>query len=150
MEPVKWYTYIKIALISAVCAFGLTFLFNLLGLVEDSSYADIAANQFFGQRSLFEVIGIYCLITPIAEEFIFRFLGYNMLMKYLPNKHVVALFISLLFGIYHLNLIQGVYAFLMSLVITYSYMKYHKFAVPVVAHISANAVALFYTFIAMH
>ena len=62
------------------------------------------------------------------------------------HVHLCVWLTSLFFGIYHMNLIQGLYAFIMGLVITYSYAVYRRFSIPVVAHICANATALVITY----
>lgn len=54
------------------------------------------------------------LVAPIAEELIFRGVTFNKAKKYMP--FLAANFVqALLFGIYHMNLIQGLYAFAMGL-----------------------------------
>ncbi|WOO34669.1 type II CAAX endopeptidase family protein [Anaerocolumna sp. AGMB13020] len=54
------------------------------------------------------------LVAPIAEELIFRGVTFNKARKYMP--FLAANFAqALLFGIYHMNLIQGLYAFAMGL-----------------------------------
>ena len=54
------------------------------------------------------------LVAPIAEELIFRGVTFNKARKYMP--FLAANFVqALLFGIYHMNLIQGIYAFAMGL-----------------------------------
>ncbi|MDF2870925.1 MAG: amino terminal protease family [Anaerocolumna sp.] len=54
------------------------------------------------------------LVAPIAEELIFRGVTFNKARKYMP--FLAANFVqALLFGIYHMNLIQGLYAFAMGL-----------------------------------
>ncbi|WP_029231714.1 CPBP family intramembrane glutamic endopeptidase [Butyrivibrio sp. VCB2006] len=189
MKTIRWYNYIEVAAICIIATVTLTFLFGLLGLTDNEAYSEIAQHQFFGHNSLAETIGLYCFVSPVVEELIFRFGIFNLLLIILKRAvgrsirsdvemdtfvnpfvstdnnpsnisflcrnvtllpklvHVAVWFTALLFGIYHMNLIQGLYAFLMGLVITYSYAVYRKFSIPVVAHICANATALFITYL---
>ncbi|WP_026662289.1 CPBP family intramembrane glutamic endopeptidase [Butyrivibrio proteoclasticus] len=72
--------------------------------------------------------------------------SYSLIISHLSQltkqAHIAVWATALLFGIYHGNLVQGVYAVIMGLVITYSYAVYRRFSVPVIAHICANAVSL--------
>ena len=150
MKQVKWYNYIEIAVISIVATIVLTFLFSALGLTENQAYSEIARRQFFGHESIAETIGLYCIVSPVVEELIFRFGIFNLMLiifRKLDNHvHLCVWLTALLFGIYHMNLVQGLYAFHMGLVITYSYAVYRRFSIPVVAHICANATALIITY----
>ena len=171
MKQVKWYNYIEIAVISIVATIALTFLFSALGLTENQAYSEIARRQFFGHESIAETIGLYCIVSPVVEELIFRFGIFNLMLiiirrlglsKDIPaaatvrecdssfdkEVHICVWLTALLFGIYHMNLVQGLYAFLMGLIITYSYAVYRRFSIPVVAHICANATALVITYLA--
>ena len=155
MKPVRWYNYIEVAVISIIATLALTFIFEALGLTETRTYSEIAQRQFYGHSSFAETIGLYCIVSPVVEELIFRFGIFNLLLMIIrrlgifnnKNVHLSVWITALLFGIYHMNLVQGLYAFLMGLVITYSYAVYRKFSIPVVAHICANATALFITYI---
>lgn len=200
MRQVRWCNYIEVAVISIVATIALTFLFGALGLTETRSYSEIAQRQFFGHSSFAETIGLYCIVSPVVEELLFRLGIFNLLLMImncffnsnfrftnthvssksplhfnpvnnhviipdnhdchtipmqpgfvqfikLPSAiHIVVFITSLLFGIYHMNLVQGLYAFLMGLVITYCYAVYRKFSIPVIAHICANATALLITY----
>lgn len=81
------------------------------------------------------------VIIPIAEELIFRALIY----KRLRSAYGVgfALFISALcFGIFHGNLIQGVYAFLLGLLLALIYEKWENICLCMLYHIAANTATL--------
>ncbi len=159
MEAVKWQTYLRICFISALMAAALTIIFNLLGLTKESSYAEIAVKQVSISDSIFVTIFIYCLVSPVIEEVIFRHLIYNFIHRAFSRDHSIPVYklglskaqvisicmTSMLFGIYHLNPVQGTYAFIMSLYITYCYARYHNLSVPVAAHCAANAVGLLFS-----
>ena len=80
---------------------------------------------------------LYGVISPIAEEAIFRGLIYNR-MKRCFGWIPALIFSSLLFGAYHGNVVQAVYGMLLGLMIAYSYELYGNFAAPVLFHAIAN------------
>jgi membrane protease YdiL (CAAX protease family) len=167
MYIVKWLIYVRVCVISILLATILTITFNYLGLVDNSSYAEIASKQFGISDSVFVMFIIYCILSPIIEEVIFRYGIYNFIHRKLTSKtvnlpyvkahsflgyslskaQVLSVWITaLLFGLYHLNLVQGTYAFIMGLFITYCYAAYQKLSVPFAAHAAANIVAFAFTF----
>lgn len=87
------------------------------------------------------------IFGPIIEELIFRNVIYSKLKE---TFSVISSIIitSLFFGIFHLNIIQAIYAFLFSLVTTYMYEKYNNLIVPICIHCFGNlSVSLIFPFI---
>lgn len=76
-------------------------------------------------------------LGPILEEFIFRGIIYNKLKKVFNIKKSILL-ISLFFGLYHLNIIQGIYAFIFSLLLTIIYDKSNNILIPIIIHTLTN------------
>lgn len=70
----------------------------------------------------------------------FRGIVYNELKRgyKLPLAMVVS---ALLFGLYHMNLIQGGYGFIMGLLMVYLYEYFGSFLWPVLVHMLANSLA---------
>jgi membrane protease YdiL (CAAX protease family) len=56
------------------------------------------------------------IIVPILEEFIFRGVIFRRIAEKTGNKWIAILVSALMFGIIHLNLVQGTYAFLLGIV----------------------------------
>ena len=137
--------YFKYAVVSALWAFALTYAFNKARFVDLPSYKTIAADQFYVFDSPFMLFLLYCVFTPIVEEIIFRFIIYNSLVMALKDALPAIILSSALFGLYHMNPVQGFYAFFMGLVICFLYYKSENIFVPIIAHASANLVALAYT-----
>ncbi len=67
----------------------------------------------------------------------FRGILYNR-MKRCFNDKIALVVSSLLFGIYHGNLVQAVYGTILGLLIAYFYERYKSFAAPVLFHGVAN------------
>jgi membrane protease YdiL (CAAX protease family) len=80
---------------------------------------------------------LYGLISPLAEEAVFRGVIYNR-MKRCFQKRTALLFSALLFGLYHGNMVQALYGTLMGIIIAVVYDRYESFAAPVLFHAVAN------------
>lgn len=176
-----WIT-ILLAISSSV---GLNVLLSLTGLVQNSaSYQDVAQSQFgvaFGVG-----VVLYAVVSPVAEEIVFRGIIYNRMWRYLgewQDKRVqdgraeqqapgsvkrqasgsvkqqvaesgkrsengrfdIAVTIAViasgvLFGVYHGNLVQGVYGGCMGILMAYMYERTHAFYIPCLFHATANCV----------
>lgn len=124
-------------------AVGLNLLFEVVGITNASeSFKQTAAEQY----SAAFLVGLLVngLIAPFAEELIFRGTVYNRLKK--NQKYPIAILVSALcFGIYHSNIVQGSYAFLLGCVIAWLYESFGHFYVPVIAHILSNVAAYLLT-----
>lgn len=90
----------------------------------------------------------YGIIIPIIEELAFRGLLFTWLKKYM-NWIVAAVLSSLVFGIYHGNIVQFFYAFLMGICLAWLYEKSHKLQIPILFHGSANIAAYITTMTAL-
>lgn len=141
--PVR--VYVLYALTGALLAFVLTLVFNVTGLSQLSSYSSVAERQFNYFASPVMLFLLYCVFMPILEEVVFRFVIYNSLLMALKKTLWAIVISSIIFGIYHLNPVQGLYAFLMGLFIAFSYHKTESIFTPIIVHASANLVALAYT-----
>lgn len=89
------------------------------------------------------IVSLICagIIVPVVEELIFRGLIFNRI-KNQYNTVAAILISSLMFGIYHMNLTQGLYATILGLCIAYVYNKVGNFLIPVMIHMSANIIVL--------
>lgn len=77
------------------------------------------------------------ILAPIAEELIFRGLVYRRVREYTNVKWGILLS-SLIFGLYHGNMIQFIYAAIMGAVFAWLYEKTGRLKVPIMAHMAAN------------
>lgn len=118
-------------------ALGVNMLFALLGLTGVSeSYQEVAERQYgvaFGMGLL-----IYGVISPLAEETVFRGLIYNRMRRYF-GRAISVIACGVMFGIYHGNLVQGIYGCILGIAITWSYEHCGSFLAPVLFHAAANA-----------
>jgi len=136
-EPIVNYILMAAAAIGAVL--GLNILLELLGVTTSSeAYQTVQEQQYAAPF----VIGIICygLITPVVEEMIFRGIIFNCLRRVM-NLKIATLLSALVFGVYHGNVVQGVYAFLMGLLLVYGYEYFGSFIAPALIHVAANVIA---------
>ena len=81
------------------------------------------------------------VIVPLAEEYVYRGVMYNRIKN--EFGYFGAIFFSALaFGLFHFNLLQGVYAFTIGILLAYFYEKYGNIKVPVAMHMSINIIAI--------
>ncbi len=128
--------YVLLAVFAAVFALGVNMLMVLAGLTQVSeSYREVAGRQYsvaFGAGLL-----IYGLVSPLAEEIVFRGLIYNRMRRYF-GKMLSVIVCGIMFGAYHGNLVQGIYGCILGIAITYSYEWFGSFFAPVLFHAVAN------------
>ncbi len=118
-------------------AFGMNLLFGLLQIAAMSvGYYEVEQMQY--QIPFLPGLLLYGLISPLAEELLFRGLIYNR-MKTWFSLRTSAVASSALFGIYHGNLVQALYGLLMGLLFSYAYELTGNFKIPVMMHGLANA-----------
>lgn len=125
-----------IVILAVTSSIGLNILLSLTGLVDASdTFQDVSKRQFgvaFG-------IGIilYGIVSPLAEEVVFRGVLYNRMRKYYPVWLAITVS-GFFFGLYHGNLVQGIYGSCLGILMAYLYERTGKFLIPVLFHAVAN------------
>lgn len=77
------------------------------------------------------------IITPVAEEIIFRGLVFNRVKKQYGSLYGIVVS-SVMFGVFHFNLVQGLYAFIIGMAFAYCYELTGDLKIPVYMHMSIN------------
>lgn len=129
-------------LLLAMMGFGLQFLINsILG-----SILKIAPDLLSGYQKVIETLGMgssplsllyIVLIAPIGEELVFRGIVLDYLKK---NTSFLAanVFQALFFGLYHMNVVQGIYAFILGMMLGYVANKYGSIRESILLHMAVN------------
>lgn len=140
-SPVSW--FVVSALLGVTTAIFFNLLFVITGFVGSSAtYTEVAGRQH--ALSLPLGILIYGLITPLTEEIVFRGIVYNRMRR--DYGLIIALIVApLIFGLYHGNMVQAAYGFILGLLITWSYERYGSFLIPYIIHASANIIVYVYS-----
>lgn len=73
----------------------------------------------------------------IVEEISLRGVVYPRMKRYWGKNNAI-LFSAIVFGIYHLNVVQAVYSFFLGLFFAWVYERYDSLWAPITAHMSAN------------
>ena len=124
--------------LGASLAYVVNFLMAVLHIFElFPSYSEQTSKVLMSNRFW---ITFLCgaLIGPIAEEFVFRGLIFQRLKDYF--RCPVAIVVSgLLFGIFHGNMAQFLYASVLGIIFAWFMEYFHTIEAPILLHISANA-----------
>lgn len=131
--------YILLAVADMGLVLGLNLLLSLTGVVGGSeTYQAVAENQYAAWLPL----GLFCfgVVTPIAEELLFRGIFYNCCRRYMKLQAAMIMSAAL-FALYHGNSVQGIYAFFMGCFIVYAYEYFGDYKIAVFVHILANILA---------
>lgn len=99
-------------------------------------YIQNAAGAFEGQP-FWLLILTTVIAGPLAEEWMFRGMTYRR-VRAVFGIWPAMLLSSLLFGVYHANMIQLLYTFPLGLLFAWYYEKSGSLLVPVLAHMSVN------------
>lgn len=111
-------------------------LFSLVQITGSSqAYTEVAEKQF--ALPLWAGILLYGVISPIAEEIVFRGLVYHRLYRHFGRAFAI-IGSAVLFGVYHGNFVQALYGFILGLLIAVIYERYASFVIPVLLHSAAN------------
>lgn len=142
--PVWTYGLVLLAGISASIALNNWFI--LFRLPEKiTTYREVAQSIYSGNIVVLffrAVIG-----AALVEELLMRGLFYNGLSQ-VTGRLAGMLFSSMVFGVIHGNLLQGIYAFLLGVLFCFLYdMSGRDLKAPILAHMSANLASVLATMI---
>src|SRR5574344_1563729 len=106
----------------------------------------VAADYMSGLESLLQItpamILRVCVIFPVLEEIFFRGIVIGIMYRFAPFA-VANVCQALVFAIYHGNIVQGVYAFLLGLFIGYVLKLTKNIVYVFVLHMSINLLGMF-------
>ena len=85
------------------------------------------------------IVQIICsgIFGPILEELVFRGIVYNKL-KTFNKKNIAIILTSIIFALFHTDIVNAIYAFIVSFVLVYIYDKYKSLKAPIIMHMSLN------------
>lgn len=141
---------IKVADGGLILAFGAFFSILITGLFDLAVMYLPIQQQLAEFESLMEplmesgfipIVLAVSISAPLFEEIIFRGIVFNDFKKALP-VWVAIIVQGLLFGLFHGNWIQGVYATLVGIVLGIVYYKYKSIWAVILLHFSYNTISL--------
>lgn len=136
IEPVNFSGYGTIVLLGISGALGVGRLVTLLPLDDIIGSYETTLHAIDRAPVPLQILTIV-FVTPFMEELLFRGVIYNRIKGY--NDRIIATFLTaLLFGVYHLNLVQGIYAFVVGAILCMVYERHKSILAPILLHIVAN------------
>lgn len=101
--------------------------------------------ETFNEMPMSVVLLGACILGPLCEELLFRGLLAGRLARY--GQKPAAFVSALLFGLYHANLSQFFYAFLLGLLLAYAYFYTGRLKTSVILHMLFNCYGSFVVFL---
>lgn len=110
---------------------------NMIGSFLNAEEYQETMSQLADGKSMFFLIVCMGIIAPLAEEIVFRWLIYLRLRDYMRSGEAIVIS-GLFFGIYHGNLVQGVYASILGCFFAYFLEQTGSLWTSVLLHMGAN------------
>lgn len=126
----------RIVVFAVSISLGLNVLLTLTGFAETSAAYSQVADRQYGVSFGIGLI-LYGMVSPLAEEALFRGVIYNRLRRFLGAFAGIAVS-ALFFGLFHGNLVQGVYGTVMGILLACVYERQGSFFAPILFHAAAN------------
>lgn len=121
----------------------ITYLMALLGIMMPQaleSYVKMIELAGLGEVTIAGILyGV--ILGPIAEELVFRGLTLYFAEKFTKRFWIANLFQAALFGLFHMNLIQGIYAFALGLIMGWIYKSFRSMYANILFHMVFNGLS---------
>lgn len=130
-------------IVAVIMAFGAVYLTNIIGNVITAVIGmlkgSIVQNQLANVTesvSLWTIAFWMVLCAPVMEEYVFRKLIVDRTVRY--GEGVAVLLSGLMFGLFHGNLNQFVYAFVLGMLLAFLYVKTGNLKITIAIHMMIN------------
>lgn len=119
-------------------ALGITYAVNipvtvLLMLLGNNANPIAAIQQ---SSSIWMNVLMGCIVAPVGEEFMFRKVLHDKIGQYGDKCYI--LISGFCFGLFHMNLAQALYAFILGMLLAYVYLKTGNIIYSIALHIAIN------------
>lgn len=128
-----------IILFVAVEAITSSILIKVSVLIPDlmQQYAEMIEKSGLADMTVLSTIATLVL-APLGEELAFRGMTLNLAGKFTKKFWIANIIQAAMFGIAHMNIVQGTYAFVLGLVLGFIYKKYNSLYATMIAHLAFN------------
>lgn len=128
-----------IVLFVAVEAITSSILIKVSVLIPDlmQQYAEMIEKSGLADMTVLSTIATLVL-APLGEELAFRGMTLNLAGKFTKKFWIANIIQAAMFGIAHMNIVQGTYAFVLGLVLGFIYKKYNSLYATMIAHLAFN------------
>lgn len=123
-----------------ILQFGISSVLSLIEALAPKlleNYNELMEMAGLGEMSLPAMIAV-SVMAPLAEEVLCRGIILRLAERVSPRFWVANIIQALAFGILHGNIVQGIYAFLLGLVLGYLYGKYRNIWLCMLLHGAMN------------
>lgn len=148
-RPIKECVNVRTVLMCILAGIGLQlvidFLLNIAALAFPNAmgaYSELVKTVGIGETTWISLLATV-ILAPISEELLFRGLTLRFLRSAGAKFAVANVLQALFFGILHMNLIQGIYAFVVGLVLGYVAGKCRTVFLPILLHLCFNFTGTF-------
>ena len=116
---------------------------NLILIANLSSYSEAygQVSEALYSPGLVVQIVCLCILVPISEELVFRGIVYRRI-RWESRPSIAIFYSAAIFAVVHGNLVQGIYGFLMGILLAYLYEKFGSVLAPIAAHMTANLITV--------
>jgi uncharacterized protein len=126
---------IYIVLLGLGLQVGISIILNLITTIKPGYFANYGELLNWNSFESTVLVLIYLvLIAPLSEEIIFRGVILEKAKKIMPVM-VANLFQAILFGIYHMNIFQGIYGLVIGMFLGIVYIKFKSLYISIFLHI---------------
>ena len=133
--------YIPIGAIALHIALNNIFTLGNLSIINEvyqKTSADMSVSKF-----LVQLVGLGILV-PVSEELLFRGVVYRRL-KFFMKLSMAMLCSALAFAWFQSSAVQGIYAFISTIVFTWLYEEYKTMWAPIIAHVCMSVISIILT-----
>lgn len=129
--------FVVAVLLGVTTAVTVNNLIEISGIYQiDSEYMDQFSEIIYSGGIIVELLSIVVL-GPVVEELCFRGLIYRRMRERCPVK-LSMFFSALIFALFHGNLVQGIYAFILGMFMAFVYERFKNVIAPILFHVGAN------------
>lgn len=134
---INWQTILLVILFAVLLIIPAQIVEELLGIDMPDTYKTLF-DQLLSSPWAFISVAI---LTPIAEEFLFRGAILRRIHMTTSNQWIAICISSVLFGLMHGNMAQFIHAFLVGLLLGWMYCRYKSLLPSILFHIINNSMA---------
>lgn len=142
--PLKKYSVKEIIMIIFICL-AATYIFNIISVALNLLIGKLKGSPVtnplevaIGSSSVIYTFIVACVMAPIVEEIMFRKLMLNKLMVY--DKRLAIIVTSFAFALFHGNLYQLLYAFVLGVIFAHITIKSGTVKYAIILHIIINTI----------
>lgn len=132
----KWLAFVLLCIFAGCSAIAMNLVMSILPVTSDA-YGRVANIQY--SVPVWLGIILYGVLAPIAEEIVFRGMMYNRMKRCFPMP-ISMILTSFMFGAFHGNVVQMIYAMILGVLMILVYEWLSSFWGPLLFHMSANVV----------